>query len=227
MRSAIVAEATLAHLIGRSRAASTIGDLLETSNKQGGAISFWISFARILLSLIWRGPVAWIAGYALVILLWRSSLLSGYMRAPHRLLWSGVGLVTVFILLMVLPYSLLRYGRRDRFAQLASAMLALTAAATFLSQVPGLTLSCLSIAAAILIASLCSHAWRRPTLILLITVLVGCGITVGNLQIVVLRALEAHGHPIRSVGLFIVSCPSLLSIFVYTLICSRMHRRLL
>ncbi|MDP9049485.1 MAG: hypothetical protein M3O31_02010 [Acidobacteriota bacterium] len=55
-------EGVLAHA-PPDRAASILGDLLETARTRG-RVWFWSSFTRVLCSLAWRVPAAWVGAYA-------------------------------------------------------------------------------------------------------------------------------------------------------------------
>lgn len=66
MRNAFSAERIIACLIGRSKAAVIVGDLLESFGEQE-TFAFWLSVTRIVLSLSWRHVVGFMA-----------ALLSGY-----------------------------------------------------------------------------------------------------------------------------------------------------
>jgi hypothetical protein len=198
MRSVAFAEWILARLTDRTRAASTVGDLLETSHLRG-MVWFWVSLGRIVVSLVWRRPIGWLAACCL------GKLYLNLLRRPLQLL-PGHGpyysplvlilMVAVCFLWVVTPYSLIRYGLRDRFTQLASVMSGLTTAAIFLYRVPHLTVLFSSIAGAILIVSLLSPLWRRPLFGLVITLLTGFGgaVLVGQLLDGMNRVLDAHGY---------------------------------
>jgi hypothetical protein len=75
MRNAFWAEWIIACLIGRSEAGVVVGDLLESVGEQE-TLAFWLSVARIALSLSWR-PVgglmaALLSGYFLQKLSWHA-----------------------------------------------------------------------------------------------------------------------------------------------------------
>lgn len=122
MRSASVAEWVLGWFTSRSRAASTVGDLLEASPRNG-IVWFWRSVAAILLSLAWRRSLAFAA--ALCLGLFSLDALQNFIygvnvahRPPHE--WIplfGFLNVTGVLLCFGMPYTTIRYGLKDAFTQ--------------------------------------------------------------------------------------------------------------
>ncbi len=122
MRSASVAEWVLGRFTPRSRAASTVGDLLEASHHQG-MVWFWLSVAAILLSLAWRRSLAFAA--ALCLGLFSFGALQNFIyglnaahRPPHEWIPLFRFLNVIGILLCFgMPYTTIRYGLKDPFTQ--------------------------------------------------------------------------------------------------------------
>ncbi len=131
MRSASVAEWVLGRFTSRSRAASTVGDLLEASHHKG-IFWFWLSVAAILLSLAWRRFLAFAA--ALCFGLFSVSALQEFIygvgaahRPPHE--WIplfAILNVTGVLLCFGMPYTTIRYGLKDAFTQQILATWSLT-----------------------------------------------------------------------------------------------------
>jgi len=120
MGSEIGAEWIIARFSDRSRAIGIVGDLLETAKRRGG---FWLSVGGIVLSLIWRRSIAFIAAFY-VGLAWRIFATRAFYNAGHpgprlhpwspweplfSIIWLGAALS------MVSSYSAIRYGLRDKF----------------------------------------------------------------------------------------------------------------
>src|SRR5277367_6580863 len=64
-------EWTFSRYTPADRAASILGDLLETAQTRG-RIWFYVAATRVLLRMAWRLPVAWACAYALGSLLFTS-----------------------------------------------------------------------------------------------------------------------------------------------------------
>ncbi|HKV49192.1 MAG TPA: hypothetical protein VJN69_13945 [Candidatus Acidoferrales bacterium] len=128
MLSARPAEWLIARFAGKRRAAAIIGDLLEDASERGPEW-FWFSIAGIVLSLTWRYLLALAVGLTSCQILWRYLPAPVFGRPgafppvaqPSHNLWPFVaGLGHVCMLLWIAaPYAAVRYGLRDRFAQLA------------------------------------------------------------------------------------------------------------
>ncbi len=138
MRSASVAEWIIGRSTNKSHAASIIGDLVELKSKKGN-LWFWLSLVRVVLSLTWRRPIAFVAAIlgffvwislqmSVVTPIWRSH---AYKHPEHSwMLASQVLFVVGATLLMVFMYSAIRYGFRDGFTRLAIVLTPIVAAAT-------------------------------------------------------------------------------------------------
>lgn len=122
MRSASIAEWILARFTSRSRAASTVGDLLEASHHKG-IVWFWLAIAAILLSFVWRRSLA--LGAALCLGFFSLDALQNFIYgidAAHRPPYEWMGLFGPLCVIGVLlsfgmPYTAIRYGLGDPFSR--------------------------------------------------------------------------------------------------------------
>jgi len=194
-------EATLARYTPPDRAASILGDLLETAQTEG-RLWFWASFIRVLCSLAWRVPVAWLGAYAI-----GGSLIALLMT--HDPLWlsadfkhvnpSGAVAMTAFMIVttpgmalwFVAPYAALRFGLRDRFSQLAVALFIVTTLALLLGRYPAALITGAAVLIAAIVAALFRRDWRKPTIALSLAVGVALGGLVGILTVTE-RAIDYH-----------------------------------
>jgi len=197
MRNAVWAERLITPFVGQSRAASIVGDLLETE-AQKGAFGFWSSVGRILLALLWRPTIAFVATF-FVGLFWRlefnfQNLLpyqprpsiwyviagclrlgipAGNMSEPHfRAVWFGT------VLWMAVSYTAIRYGLRDKLAQLALGLGGLVTIAVFFLRMPIVIIACVGLALALSVVSIRSAQWRRGVVALTAALILafGCGL---------------------------------------------------
>jgi hypothetical protein len=231
------AERLLARITDRTRAAAIMGDLLELAQTRG---RFWFaaSYLRTLISLAWRTPIAFLAGWAAFQLAtsaiefcilhtpvaWQTAMRSG----PFASMGPLVATVPLALWFM-LPFGLIRYGRRDKFVQLAGAS-ALLASVAFLdprllSPIPAIAV------ATVTVALLAIPAWRRAVVVLLSTVAAGSAAAVAILFGAGLAShyLAEQLHPGR---LIYKSQPpwaavDLAALLVLAVLCSSLHDRLL
>ena len=170
MPNTIWAEWIIARLSDRDRAASIIGDLLE-SGGETNPVWFWWSVAGVVLSLTWRGLVGLAVAYECLSVLSHGRWLAqcpqgrgswftvGYdcpssalvHQPPH--VWMPLFAVmgpVIGLLCIVAPYAVVRYGFRDRFAQLTLALCAPSIVVGFYWWVPAVVFSCVVLAAAII-----------------------------------------------------------------------------
>lgn len=172
------AEALLALFAGSDRAAAIMGDLTEMAETRG-RLWFWTNYARTLISLGWRTPVAVLAavisvkylrGKALARLLHAIGLFnhSHLMLAgqySHLAVFSWiVSLGGVFTLWILLPFVAIRFGVRNRLTYLAGILFMLALPVyTLRPQVYQFTgLAC----ALVMVAALASPLWRRQMIFL-------------------------------------------------------------
>ena len=142
MFNASATNGLLARLTTPDRAAAILGDLTELAAIRG-RLWFWTAYARTLVTLGWRTPVAfllayafssWVAlgGFPTIHSLFHSFYRNAH-RKPHAALWHvfdrtshytaahtlwqvplGDSLIALWF---VLPFVLIRFGLRDRVAQ--------------------------------------------------------------------------------------------------------------
>ena len=166
MRNAIWAEWIIARLTGRSRATGIVGDLLEAATRRG-ASWFWLSVAGIVLSLIWRRAVAFLAAFYIG-LAWRVFAMRAFYHAGHpgprlhpwspweplfSIVWLGAALS------MAASYSAIRYGLRDKFVQLAWGFCGLITIVVLCWRMPVGTAATIALTLAVLVASVRSAKW--------------------------------------------------------------------
>src|SRR5271168_2441253 len=129
MHNASVAEWIVARFTTRKRAASMVGDLLELQ-AQKGQLWFWLSLARVVLALAWRRQLAFVAAF-----MFGAGACSGLQVTESmgiaalgagQLPWMNLFWVFLYILWFVAVYTVIRYGLRDRVAQLALALTVVT-----------------------------------------------------------------------------------------------------
>jgi hypothetical protein len=123
----------------------------------------------------------------------------------------------------VLPFAVLRYGRRDRFVQLTFAV-AIGTTLAFLS-IPWASLACAAATLVLAAAAFTSSTWRKPLEVLLWT---GAA---GILTIAAADAFRLGFHPQPGIERTLVSYAQILtfqgSLLVAAFVCSRLHRWLL
>jgi hypothetical protein len=189
MRKIPPAEWFLSQDIGPERAAAIMGDLEELAATRG-RLWFWSTYVRTIISLGWRTPVAFFLAYAFstwVALGGFPTIHSLFRRfdrnvheKPHAALWHvfdrtahytaahaiwqiplGDSLIALWFLL---PFLLIRFGVRDRVAQLAAALFVFTM--PFFSLNPAGVTFASFVTAAIILPALCLRTWRRPMIVL-------------------------------------------------------------
>ena len=181
MRKGGLAEWFLKRAAGTERGTAIYGDLVELATTRSRAW-FWLAYARTLLSFTWRTLIAFaITTYAYLrfraitaaILssmdwLFRWVPVAGNRYEPPLWWWHLTPLIVLlFGLPLLAPFFLVRFGWRDRLTQLASVFLLLSLArysdrALVFIPVPAIT-------AAAIVVALCLHQWRRPMLVLALT----------------------------------------------------------
>ena len=170
------AEWLLARVAGPTRATAILGDLLEISSTRG-RLWFWIAYLRTLVSLGWRAPVAFLWAYICTLHPWLGYIIFGSLGIFHLIPpndpahagRSSQMLLQLFLnaINLIIPFALVRFGRRDRFTQLACAIFLLTI--PLYSHTQGGTEIADIAAAAAILAALSLPAWRRPMIVLAAT----------------------------------------------------------
>jgi hypothetical protein len=177
MRKIPFAEWFLSQDIGPERAAAILGDLTEMAATRG-RLWFWTAYARSVVSLGWRTPVAILAAVVSVKYLRRRALhlllyVIGFNHSPlvvagrysHLAVFSWiVSCSATSFLWIVFPYVAFRFGVRNRLTYLAGTLFLLSLPVyTFRPQVYQLTgLACALVA----VAALASPPWRRQMIFL-------------------------------------------------------------
>jgi uncharacterized protein (TIGR03435 family) len=225
-------EAMLSRYTPPDRAASILGDLLETARFKG-RLWFWISFTRILCSLAWRVPVAWLGAYAFGVSvialmmthdpLWLSADFkninpSGPISIPALLIVTTPGMALWF----VAPYAALRFGLRDRFSQLAGALFTLTTLTLVFGRHSAALVIGASLLVAAVIAALCLRDWRKPVIGLSLAVGTALG---GFAGLATLTQIAVDTHPDWSYNRhwLAVRIGLTLSFVILAATCSLMH----
>jgi hypothetical protein len=226
-------ETLLALIVGRARAAATVGDLTEMAATRG-RLWFAAAYARIRFSLTWRIVLALFAAA-----LCREFVFDAfhvYLRyaptawrtgsGPYLTLLSSSGPLLAMVmstLWFALPYAIVLYGLRDRFVRLTSAFcVGVTIAFLF---IPGASLlfaaSTLLLAAGVLI----SRRWRKPFEVLAGTT------AVSLLTFAAAGGLRSVLHPQPGIERILVNYVEILAfqatLLVIAITCSSLHRRLL
>jgi hypothetical protein len=189
MRKIPFAEWFISQDIGPERGAAMMGDLTEMAAVRG-RLWFWMAYIRTLIRLGWRGPVAFVCAYAFST--WVAigafptihSLLRNFYRnvqhKPHQAIWHVFDRTVhhaaahviwqiplgdcLIALWFILPFVVVRFGLRDRLAQLASAIFLLTI--PYFSLDPAAVNFASLVTAVIMVAALSLRAWRRPMIVL-------------------------------------------------------------
>jgi hypothetical protein len=160
----------------KDRANAIIGDLVEVAPQKGTAW-FWRSVLKIGISVSWRPLLGLaVASYAGLRALSLQMLIYGVHahHPPHSWVrFFGVLDGAANVLLLVLPYTAIRYGARDRITALAAAWMGLLI--LFLCEWwrPGASAMCMALGLGIIVFSSCKSELRKPSVSLLATVAVG------------------------------------------------------
>lgn len=135
MRRASVAEWTIRRVAGKERAASIVGDLVETAQHRG-SLWFCLAVAGVVVRLLWRPLVAFVAAFYAGGWTYQGLQMAVVgIHTQHRPPEPWMPLFSVLVgagtLLWISSlYLVIRYGFRDRLAQIALLMAALTSAVT-------------------------------------------------------------------------------------------------
>jgi hypothetical protein len=240
MHSASIAEWIVARFTSEKRAASIVGDLQELK-PQKGSFWFWLSASQIVIALVWRRPLAFIAAfYAGAWAFGGFQMAIVGVHAQHRppqYPWVPVFMVlsaTATFLLFLLVYAAIRYGFHDQVTQFALALTASAATVIYYWWQPTVLIAGIVLSVVSVVVSMFSSERRRAALVLLGAVVVGSG---GGLLALYLGSAYQHfvipglmgdrefrEHPsVEWVGL----CCLLLAAWMMTTTCSRMHNWLM
>jgi uncharacterized protein (TIGR03435 family) len=225
-------EATLSRYTPPDRAASILGDLLESAQTKG-RLWFWFSFIRILGSLAWRVPVAWVGAYAV------GAVLIALMMT-HDPLWlnadfrhvnpSGTIAMSAFMVVsvpgmalwFVAPYAALRFGLRDRVSQLALVLFTVTTLTLLLGKYSAALIVGAAMLVALVVAALFRRDWRKPVVAL--SLAVGCSLAgVAAAMTVTERALDYHPDWSYNMHWFAVHLALTIAFVILAAVSSAMH----
>lgn len=226
-----LAESLLALFAGSARAAAIYGDLVELSATRG-RLWFFATYTRTLLSLTWRTPVAFLCGVGVFDVAF--PLFQAWMHhMPHAwrtraadplLTHMGPGLALATLpLWFAVPYAFIRYGLRDRVAQL---LCVVSLGATLaLLYIPWLSTAC-AVATALLVAgALLSANWRRPMAILVVALGAGSATLAGSA--VLFRTFAPRSSSANGTLTGTLEIATTLAMFALAFVLARLHRRLL
>jgi hypothetical protein len=186
----------LARVTGSDRAVAIMGDLTEMAATRG-RLWFWMAYARTLVALGWRtAPAAFLLALAGKRFIVRAILpfdvghrvshladagLFGPYNPHIRLITWNLTMVLARWLIFALPFVLIRFGLRNRLAQLTCALF-LFAAPVYILRPWIMDLSSLLIAATVAAASI-SSLWRRPMIVLAATSIAAIATTISGLYL--------------------------------------------
>jgi hypothetical protein len=241
MPSASIAEWMVSRFTGRKRAASIVGDLLELK-PQKGSLWFWLSLARVVIALAWRRPLAFVAAFmfgawACAGLQSTESLGINSMLS-HQFPWMNLFWTLFYMLWFVLVYTAIRYGLRDRVAQLAFALTALTTALVYYGRQPAVLVPCLAVSVFVVVASIWSRERRRAAQVLLVVALVGFAVGLPAMRVAdqYLNFIVPMPRRVEGMQAQIQAHPSVswvyltmifATVWMMTIACSRMHNWLM
>lgn len=174
--SIAIAERVLRFLTTEQRAASIVGDLIETAPRKGAGW-FWFSIFKIAFWLSWRPLLAFVAAFycgnwAL------GGLQLAIYGANHQPLqqWMPIFeilLATTVVLCMLLAYAIIRYGVRDRMTELGLLWTGLLNFILWEWWRPGVLPICIALAALLMVVTLHNRERRKAFAALLTTVPIG------------------------------------------------------
>jgi hypothetical protein len=176
VRSAWIAERLIGCFTGKQRASAAVGDLVEMRPEKG-ALWFWTGILGILFSLTWRRSVGFVAALFVgtrLLGVFQMRLIGIHTEhRPPEYPWmpvfsvlSGAGVV----LCMVLVYAGIRYGLRDKLAQLVLAWASLITLFIYEWWRPVVLVTCIAVALVVTAISLLTRERRKA--------LLGLGVTV-------------------------------------------------
>jgi hypothetical protein len=225
----------LARFVGHDRASVILGDLLEISTTRG-CLWFWSAYARTLITLGWRTPVAFLCAYYFSFSYW--SITARYASMHWLFRWVPLAgsdyrmpfwqhhlqpLVSVLSMLFglnfLLPFVLVRFGLRDRLTQLASILFLVSLPASSNRLLLLMPMEILAVIAVVL--ALCLRDWRRPMIVLAAALTLSYAIVEGFVSF--LR--ESDGSVVWSHRLSVDAV--LLQIAAAAVVCSLLHRWML
>jgi hypothetical protein len=178
MRTASTAEWILCRVTTKERAVSMVGDLVEIQERKG-LLWFWLSVARVALSLFWRRPLAFLAAFYVGMWTFGWLMMAIYgINALHRPPGFCMPVFDVLILAgstlwAVSLYAAIRYGLQERSAQLSLAYAGLVTAVIYLWWQPEVLVACIAAALIIATAFILKSKLRKESLVVLVAVSIG------------------------------------------------------
>ena len=229
-------ESILARIAGSDRAAAIYGDLNEMAATRT-RLWFWMAYIRTLVTLGWRTPVAllcaygfssWIAiaGFPTIRSIFR--IILGARPRPtiawHDAFWHRPLGDSLLALWFILPFVVVRFGLRDRIAQLTCAIFLLTLPYFRLS--PAAVNFAGSVVLGVFLASVCFKTWRRPMIVLAASVAPIAMATVYSRNI--WYVLTSRGYGFASPQLqWAMALYRALELCIAAMVCLFLYRRLL
>ncbi len=237
MHSASIAEWVVSRFTSEKRAASIVGDLLELK-PQKGSLWFWLSLARVVIALAWRRPLAFAAAFMFGA--WACSGLQSTesmglnAMLSHQFPWMNLFWTFFYMLWFVMVYTAIRYGLRDRVAQLAIALTVLTTALVYCWRQPAVLVPCIALSVCVVVASIWIRERRRAAQVLFVVASVGFAVGLPAMRLadkylnfVVPMPRKVEGMQAQIQAHPSVSWVYLVMIFatvwMMTAACSRMH----
>lgn len=222
MDKATFMEKLIGMFAGRERAASMIGDLLESSASGG---RFWISSLGLLASVAWKPVVGLILAYLSIGLTWVPAIHFLGFEADHFMAlkpgsvervafepWLGWALllgVSAMQLVLIAVFASVCYGFRDSATKVSVMLAAWSFALCWLLQVPGAIGASICISVLVVGAGLVLKGFRNSTLVVITALLIG------NLLGYILVHLVSR--PFMAIALLLIP-------LVEVLVIVRMHR---
>jgi hypothetical protein len=222
----------LARIAGREQAAAIMGDLEELSATRSKSW-FWIAYARTLVSLGWRTPVAFLIAMASmrlifrIIFSWRINHRSPTLMEtglfgvynPHvRLITWNISMVVAQSLIFAVPFVLVRFGWRNRLSQLTCALFLIAmpiySLRTWLMDLTGVLMMIA------VVSALITPLWRKPMIVLAATCVTATA-AVASCVYILWSIYRWHYH-----ALSIFSCEAI-GLALAAIVCVYLHRWLL
>lgn len=239
MRKIPPAEWFLSQGIGPERAAAIMGDLEELAATRGRLWS-WTAYVRVLISLGWRAPVAFLVAIFSMRIMFRAAIpwiaraLPWRLNSPgligeHNLrlshdLWN-FATISAQCLIFVLPFALVRFGARSRVTILAAilllAALPVYTADSLVRDISG-ALTLLAVAAALAIP-----IWRRPLAVLAATCLTAIAVKMTCFLLPFYLPARVYGRQIYHIPAPWWPFADAISFAIAAIVCLYLCRRLL
>jgi hypothetical protein len=241
MHSSSIAEWIVARFTDKQRAASIMGDLLELEPRKG-RLWLLLSLFRVVISVAWRRSLAFIvAPYVGLWMLGRlaAALQNSYLRHAPPGTWGVPGNLSLLpiagaFLWMMLLYTAIRYGVRDRLTQLVLALAGMITAVVYGWGQPIVLAVCMALGVCVVAVSAIGRKYRRAVMVLLVAWLTGFG----NWMLAMFLAFkyQHHIHPALLGDREMSEHPSIgwvslgllmMTGWMITTTCSRMHHWLM